>query len=841
MSSAPTNASGLAAAATTFAAEPAEKTACAHCALPVPTSLSDSGQPEQFCCSGCKSVYHLIRSSGLDRYYELREQLDDRSESARTTAERYDEMNDAEYHALFVKPAAGGGVETELILEGVHCPACVWLVERLGRVVDGVSECRLNLRLGVATVTWDPAASNLSDIARGLDGPSYPPHPPRGEARREAMRAEGRAALVNLGVAGFLAGNIMLISMALYGGMFGSMADEHRTMFRWVSAGLGVLSLAWPGRTFFRGAWAAIRTRSSHLDVPIAVALALGGFWGLINTVRGTGEIYFDSLSMLVFLLLVGRTIQRYQQRKASSAVDLICSMTPTRARRIDTDNAGAETTLSVSTSSLHAADLVEVRAGEIIPADGVVERGESTVDASLLTGEPLPVEVRTGDTLAAGTVNGPGMLRLRVSEVGDNSRIGRLMQQVAGASAERSAWVQLADRVAGVFVVVVLVAAAITTWAWWPAGADVAIEHATALLIVSCPCALGLATPLVMSVACGRLARRGVLIKGGDVLERLAKPGVLFTDKTGTLTEGSLRVLDRISHGVSDDRIWSLAAAAEAKSNHAVARTLIDHLAAAGIDAPCEPTELHEVFGKGVDATFAGGERVLVGSRTWMLEQGAAVPAKLDDRADDAGARGQSTVWVAVDGAVAGLAGLGDAVRTDAKPQLDALRDRGWEIRVLTGDRRDAAEAIAAELGIEASDVEAELSPEDKLERVRTMATSTDRTVVMLGDGVNDAAAMAAVDVGIAVRGGAEASLEAADVYLQAPGVSPLGTLMRATRSVRRRLVLCLGVSISYNALAGAAAIAGLVGPLTAAVIMPMSSLSVLTIASLGAWKALK
>ncbi len=809
-----------------------EEVPCTHCALPVPGSFIESGAAEQFCCAGCRSVYSIIHSSGLDRYYDLRRELDAPTGSARTTAERYEEMNDPEYHALFVTPASGGGVETELILEGVHCPACVWLVERLGRVVPGVSECRLNLRQSVARVRWDPASADLSSIARGLNALGYPPHAPRGGAKRDAMRAESRAALINLGVAGFLAGNVMLLALALYGGMLQGMAAEHRSLFRWVSAGLGMLTLAWPGRTFFRGAIAALRTRSTHLDVPIALALAVGAAWGLANTIRGTGEIYFDSLSVLVFLLLVGRTIQRYHQRRASSAVDLIFSMTPARAHRIDAREAGHEAVVTVSTASLVQADLVEVRAGEVLPADGVIEIGESTVDASLLTGEPRPVEVAIGSVVAAGTVNGPGVLRVRVGKVGEESRVGRLMQQVTEASTQRSAWVQLADRIAGVFVVVVVVAAALTAWAWWPSGAGVAIEHATALLIVSCPCALGLATPLVMSVACGRLARRGVLVKGGDVLERLAKPGVLFTDKTGTLTEGSLRVLDR--HGT--DEHWAMAAAAEHRSNHAVARTLLAHLEHSGIARDPRNCETKEVFGRGVQGTLEDGSRVLVGSRAWLVEQGATIDPALDAIAAEHGARGESTVWMAIDGASAGIAALGDAPRPEARAQLDALRQRGWSVRLLTGDRGDSARAVASELGLTEDEVQAELSPEDKLSRVRTATAKTDGTVVMLGDGVNDAAAMAAADVGIAVRGGAEASLEAADVYLQAPGLEPLGELMRAVRVVRSRLVLCLVVSLGYNIIAGAAAVMGLIGPLAAAVIMPASSLSVLTIASLGA-----
>ena len=818
---------------------------CAHCSLTVHKDMIDESQQEQFCCQGCRTVYKLIHSSGLDRYYNLRKQLDRGSEAARSTGERYEEMDDPTYQGIYTRAAGISGMETEFLLEGVHCAACVWLVERLGRVVPGVLDCRLNLRQGTARVVWDPETVSLSSVARGLDGLGYPPHPPRAAARQEIRRAEDRTALIDLAVAGFLAGNIMLIAFALYGGMVQGMASEHEHLFRWVSAGLGLVSLAWPGRTFFRGAWAAVRTRSSNLDIPIALALAVGGLWGISNTIRGTGEIYFDSLSVLVFLLLVGRYILRHQQRRSATAVELLYTMTPSRARRVVEDEHGEHKLVSTPLGSIQRAELIEVRPGEIFPVDGLVEHGESTVDASMLTGEPDPVHITTGGHVAAGTVNGHGFVRVRVTEVGERSRVGRLMQSVADAATQRSAWVRRADRIAGYFVFAVILGAFTTLWAWWPAGPGIAVEHTTALLIVSCPCALGLATPLVMTVACGRLARQGILVKGGEVLERLARPGTIMFDKTGTITEGSLRV--REIHGAH--WVWPMVKAVEQHSQHPVARTLVaflNSLPESGLQ-PCTLQNapvvngVKEVFGGGM-AACVDGHAVVIGSRNWMTLNAVGIDAALDSSATQHAKHGWSTVWVGVDGVAVGLAVLGDTPRREASSVLSALRAKAWQTRLLTGDRADVSATIGSTVGFAYSDIEAELSPEDKLKRVR-MAAASQRVagntqkgpVVMIGDGVNDAAAMAAADVGIAVRGGAEVSLEAADVYLQSPGLNPLLTLFAQVSIVRTRLTICMMASISYNLTAATLAITGAITPIHAAIIMPVSSLTVLAIASVG------
>ncbi len=815
------------------ASGPRASVLCTHCGLAVPPGLVKEHADHQFCCHGCETAYAIIHSCGLDRYYALRNAVERPSSARRVrgTGSKYAEFDDATFQSLYCTPlaspqeSAAGLMSVELYLEGVHCAACVWLVERLPRVVDGVVDARLDLRQSLVRIAWDPSRVPLSRVAASLDSLGYVPHAARGASVRDLRRSQDRKALVRLGVAGACAANVMLIAVALYAGLFSAMAEEHARLFRVLSMGISLVSLAWPGSVFFRGAWAAIRTRSAHLDLPIALGLGAGAVWGVYSTLAGLGEVYFDSLSVLVFLLLVGRYIQQRQQRGAADALELLFSLTPARARLVE--DAAHGTTRDIPTEALNIGDLIEVRAGESIPADGVVESGFSGVDAALLTGEARPVETGVGDRVAAGSVSVTGVLRVRVSATGESTRVGRLMKLVEEASRRRAPIVQLADRIAGWFVGVMLVLAAATCGVWLLIRPEAAVGHAVALLIVACPCALGLSTPLALTVAIGRAARRGILIKGGDVLERLARGGcgrgTIFLDKTGTITESRLRVV----RWFGDESARPLAASVERLCAHPIAKAIADGLA--GDDKLPAASDVEQHLGGGV-AGAVEGRRVVVGSPKWVREQ-AATPDWLDAAEREVLAEGLTPVLVAVNGDIVALAALGDAIRPDAHAAIRQLRGLGWRVAILSGDHPEVVQSVARQLAIDPADARGGVSPEDKL-AVVTAESASGRAVVMVGDGVNDAAALAAASVGVAVHGGAEASLSAADVYIAAPGLRPLVELIGAARRTRRAITVALAASLAYNAVAVLLAMTGHISPLTAAVLMPLSSLTVLAIA---------
>lgn len=796
---------------------------CDHCSLPVPRGLIDPQGEHQFCCSGCESVYKVLHGAGLEGYYGIRDAVAKENQPATSSNASYEELDDPAFQAACVTNLPGGECETELLLEGMHCAACVWLIERLPRVCPGVIESRANIRTRSAMVRYAPDKVPLSRIARALDRLGYAAHPARGAGAREARRREDRRFLIRVGVAGAIAGNVMLLAIALYGGALSGIEPFWEHTLRTYSMGLGLLSLLWPGRVFFTGAIAALRTHTAHLDIPIALALAVGGIWGSYNTLTRSGEIYFDTLAVLVFLLLVGRWVQHRQQRGAADQVELMLTLTPTSAERLLEDG----TTKRVPIEAVELGMRVRVEAGGSIPCDGVIESGTTQVDNALLTGESRPVTRSPGDEVIAGATNIGSPIVVTVTAVGDSTRAAKLMALVASATADKAPIVQFADRVAARFVVAVITLAAIT-FTLWTIRADVrtGIEFATALLIVTCPCALGLSTPMSMSIALGRAARRGILIKSAAAVEAMSNPGrmngVMILDKTGTLTQGRTRVVRQ----QCDPSLLRAAAAIERRSNHPLARAIAD---TAGDGPIPHADDITQTPGAGIEGRVDGrlvriGSPAFIGARSpFDARTEQAIGAMIDELL--------TPVVIADDEGNTGVLGIGDPLREDTIDAVNALKARGWTLHLCSGDHPAIAQQLAEQVGI--GHAVGGASPEDKAQLVRTLRGQGHGRIVMVGDGINDAAAMALSDVGIAVHGGAEAALQAADVYLTAPGVMPIETLCDLGRHTMKTIRIGLGVSLTYNTIAASLAIAGLISALIAAIIMPLSSLSVVALAT--------
>lgn len=794
----------------------AHRVACAHCGLPVPAGCIDDSAGEQFCCEGCRTVYRVIHGCGLERFYRLRDRSGWTAAASRATGQRYAEYDDAAFLSAYARPGPDGTWSIELLLEGVHCGACVWLVEKLPRLVHGVVEARLNLRRSRVHIVWDPSLVHLSAIARALDSLGYPPHPARATAAEALRRADDRRLLVRLAIAGAAAGNAMLLAIALYAGAAAGMEPAYEALLRGASAVVGLIAVAWPGSLFFRGAWAALRTRTPNIDVPIALGLGVGAVSGLINTVRFSGEIYFDSLTMLVFLLLVARWIQGRQQRQAADAVELLFTLTPTRARRLRDGDVE-----EVAIGSLRPGDVVEIRAQESVPVDGQVLEGESLVDQTLLTGESHPVAAAAGDRVHAGAVSLTGRLCVRVEAAGEATRVGQLMRLVEDALRHKAPIVHLMNRVAGRFIVAVVLLACATLAMWLWLDPNRAAEHTIALLIVACPCALGLATPLALAVGVGRAAQRGILIKGGAALEQLARTGTILLDKTGTVTCGRMSLVRW--HG--PEEVKSLVAAVEARASHPIARALC-----AALTTDAAPIAEQVVQSPGGIAGVVAGRSVMVGSQAFLRAAAVPEPGWVHDFLATAAGESLTPVLVAVEGEVAAAAALGDELQPEAARCIASLRASGWRVGLLSGDHPALVGRVARRLGVDAAEHQGGLSPEEKRAIVESRAR--DQTVVMVGDGVNDAASLAAAHVGIAVCGGAEASLAAADVYLSRPGLGSLLELMGAARRTLRVIHRCLAASLVYNCAGVGLAMAGLITPLLAALLMPISSLTVVGLA---------
>ena len=749
---------------------------------------------------------------------------------------------------LYYQNLADGTRAVEFYLEGVHCAACVWLVEKLPQVRPGVIESRLDMRRAIVEIRWEPEKVKLSQIAGTLDSLGYPPHPAKDIQTRQIRRDENRRFLIRIGVAAACVGNVMTLSFALYGGVFTGIEAQYERLFRWATMLFGMISLVWPGSLFFRGAWAALRTKTAHLDLPIAIGLAAGGIAGTVNAVLGRGEIYFDSLSMLVLLLLVGRWLQRRQQCWANDSLELLFSLTPTSARRLEN---GA--VVEVPIEAVRPGDLVEVRAAIRSRPTAACWKASRRSIGPCSPANRSPAAVVPGSAVHAGTVNLSTRLVVEVEAVGEATRVGRLMRLVEEHSRNRPPIVQFADRIAGRFVRIVLAVAAITFLAWvWFSPAK-AIDNAVALLIVTCPCALGLATPLAVTIAIGRAARRHILVKGGEVFEALGRPGVMLLDKTGTLTAGRISLVSW--HG--DETLRPLVAALERRSAHPIAQALVDgedvwrrgpaaseevhsgekgSLAdpsgcpsASNVEQDIPVCDVVQTLGGGITGTVAG-RRLVVGSPNSCGSRACQVPAR--DRTGRAGGHRRNR-----------HAGAGG---------------RGW----LRGGRGRAGRSATAGRGrIARPPAQTRLENPHSLRR-SSRGSRGHRAAVRNRDGRRDRRGLAGGQTGGRPRGSQRRPGDhgrrrrerrrgpfggqrghrrpwrgrgqpGRRPRLSRPaGPAPILELMHAARSTLAAIRRCFIASICYNSLAGTLAVSGVISPLTAAILMPISSFTVFALA---------
>ncbi|NBC18293.1 MAG: heavy metal translocating P-type ATPase [Bacteroidetes bacterium] len=562
------------------------------------------------------------------------------------------------------------------------------------------------------------------------------------------------------------------------------------------------------------------------MDTPISIGILVGYGHSAWATVSGTGDVWFDSITVLIAALLTARWLQLRSRRLAGDATDRLLSLIPSMARRRLPD--GSHEVVRID--EIVSGDTVEVPAGEVIPVDGTVVEGTSQLNNAVLTGESRPEEAIPGMPVEAGATNLTAPLVVQVTAAGNETRVGKLLAWIRDQDAKQADVVLLADRLSGYFVAGVLVLAAATAVLWSFLDPTHLTHHVVALLVISCPCALGMATPLAMAVAAGRAARSGIFIKSDAATQQLTAVDTLVVDKTGTLTHGRMTLVDL----AGDASALDLAAALEAHSNHPIAAALLEATGACTLDgAPTDSPsvdDLEAVAGSGVRGTVRG-HTVTIGRPAWVAEQTGALSAPIAEQVEAYAAAGHTPVAIGVDGRCAAVLAFGDKLRDDSKAMLDAFRAAGHDVYLLSGDHREVVRAVAGELDLPPDAAFGAVSPEDKRAFIEHLQHERGATVAMIGDGVNDAAALQAADVGIAVQGGSSPSLVAADVFLTREGLRPVATLLEGTQQVMRVIRRNLGLSLVYNIAGAALAMAGLVTPLVAAVAMPLSSLAVVTL----------
>ena len=632
-----------------------------------------------------------------------------------------------------------------------------------------------------------------------------------------------RSLILRLGLGGFFAMNVMVLSLFLYSlAAPGAVPPPQNAlaMVRSLALLLAAPAFALLFPPYAAGLARDVRRLRFSMDSLIALGAGTAFVFSAVSVIRRSGEIYFDTACMVLLLVTTGRLLEAHARRRGRRAVRELMELAPSSARvRRD------EAWLTVDASAVKPGDLIQVLAGERIPVDGVVERGASAVDESMLTGEPVPARRAPGDTVSAGSLVVDGAFEVRCVHPADFSMVARIVASVEDALGRRSHIERLADRAAALFVPLTVALAAAVAIAWWSRGAERAWMNGLSVLVVACPCALGIAVPLVNTIAIGAAARNGILVRSAEALERLAGVDTVAFDKTGTLTEGRLRVTGVLPAEPFDERaLLSFAAAAAEDSLHPVSRAIARHASEAGISAPARG-KVTVRAGFGVAVVLASGRRVLLGQPDWVEREVEQVPAtwraQLDRRA---GLNG--VVYCAVDGKLAGALWLEDSIAHDAPAAVSACTAMGIRTLLLSGDRRETAGQVAASLGI--GDYEGRLTPQEKAARIQAMQR-VGRTVAMAGDGINDATALAAAQVGLAVAGGTDVTREVAEVVFLEPGLHRLPWLLELARRAHRTAVRNLRWTAGYNALALAAAAAGWLTPILAAALMLISSLFVI------------
>jgi Cu2+-exporting ATPase len=754
----------------------AESLACAHCGTLVERRAALWLQEKPYCCDGCRTVARIVEEGGWDEFYRRRDGFSPRPDDAPEATQAFDTTA---WRDANVRDLGEGVSECDVQVGGLRCAACTWLVERALKATPGVEDAQVSYATGRARIRWRDGV-RLSELARRVSMLGY-----RMLSANERAPFD-RDLIAQFGVSVFVAMNVMTLSLAVYFGWFDTMEERHAALFRWASLVIVTPAVMWSSQPFFDGAINGLRHRMLSMDFPIALAIAVLYGHGLVETFRGF-DAYLDSLAMLIALLLGGRLAEASGRARAEAAAQSVLGSLPTTARRVTAD--GVE---EVPVADLVVGDRVLVAQGSAVPTDARVTSGAAQVDLSLLTGESEPVAASPGTELPAGALVRDGSIELVTTAVGEATLLARMARRVADARSGRIPELRWNDRIAPWFTLATLVVATATFVGWTIAGGiGAAFTPTIAVLVVACPCALALATPSALAAGIAAAARRGAWIRDAGVLLRLARVDQVLVDKTGTVTEGAMRVTD------ASDETLRWAVALERFSTHPVARAILDEATSRRIPLPAADF-VHETVGVGIEGTV----------------DGHAVCVR---------ASGAGSVIVEVDGQRCGEIALRDRIRDDS---ARAIRDLGVPVSLLSGDAQSTVSRIAEAAGI--GEATGGMTPEGKASRVER-ERAEGRTVLFAGDGLNDAPALAAADVGVAMATGSAATVLASDVVVLTPSLMPVAAALRAGRVTAATLRWLTRISMTYNLSAVTAAAFGLVNPLIAAILMPLSSATVI------------
>ncbi|MCB9063035.1 MAG: heavy metal translocating P-type ATPase [Halobacteriovoraceae bacterium] len=781
---------------------------CSHCdsTIIVPFYINgESEGREVFCCAGCRAVFEILHQKGLERYYDIKsksEAVHDATPASELNS-RFIHFDDDDFQKEYIIKNDKGHKVVRFYLEGVHCLACLWLIEKIPQFVPGIIFSRLDLGKAIATITFKEDFP-LSKIGFELQQFGYRPHILKIDENGETQfQKEERSMLIKIGVAAACAGNIMLFAISIYAGVSGKMAN----IFSWLSFFITIPVMSYSALPFYQSAYGSLKNKILSIDVPVVFAILLAFIYSTFELLNQGTHMYFDSITSLVFLLLSARFILRRMQKSGIGADQLEKFFSFDAVKKINEDGEEVE----ILPKYLKRGDIIRVTSNSQIPVDGVIVKGNSNLNLSLLTGESLPVEIKPGDLVYSGTVNLDSTLEIRVDSIGSETRLGQILHRIECESQNKSQIVRITDKIGKYFVYIVLTLGLLVfTYFALRGELSTGIERALGLIIISCPCALALATPLALSYGLKKAADLGIFVKSDDIIERIYRAKEIFLDKTGTLTYGLFQVVKVDDQTPQDLNLYEITYALEAKSSHPIAKALKDFCLSKLNGTLNKEIFVHnykEYPGVGVTGECNGGKYKLIkaSDNFESLENVVELKCQVSEN-------------------ILARFFLKDNLRVDSLKAMDTMRDLGLTPYMISGDRREIVSSIADSLRIPPGNYISDLKPEDKAKIIGEHPFS-----IMVGDGANDAIALVKSLVGIAVHGSVEVSLRAADVYNSRPGVLPISNLINIAHEtikvVKRNLIL----SLLYNVIGVLGALLGHITPLWAAIFMPLSSLTVI------------
>ncbi len=775
----------------------------------------------EFCCHGCAGVCEVIYEAGMQSFYKRTpdgEQLSPPPPNQDITFLDYDEVQ-----KQFVTQLTQVR-EITLISEAIHCAACIWLIENTLAKMESIQFAKVNFTNKQIKIRWDNDKIKLSGIVTALNNIGYDASPYDASSSEQAFRKANKDLLYRLGYAGFAMMNVMWFSVALYSGA--DQDKEFRTYFHWIEFVIALSVIFYSAKPFFVGAYKSLKAKSIGMDVSISLGVLTTFFYSFWVTVdpNHPGDVYFDTMIDFVFLLLIGRYLEAIYKNKAIDSTKRLMELQPKVARQ--KTNNGEEI---VPIIKLVVGDLVIVKPGDKIPVDGKIIAGRSSINEAMLSGESAEIIKQKGDKVSAGTHNLDGVITVKVGAILQKTNLGRIISMVEDAQGSKAPIQRLAEKIMPWFISIVLVLATLS-FLYWAVAVDfeTAIIAATSVLIITCPCAFGLATPMATAVASGVSAAHGILIKNGAVLEILNQVDHFVFDKTGTLTKGKMQLVGYKLLVDEEQKVLASVQAIESNSEHSLAKALYEDLKKyAQFELKAKIATFQNYPGNGVYASLLGKE-YRIGTAKWLEKFGMKIPSELVELADKNAVMAQTAVWLSINNKVVGVFFLEDELREDAKELMFRLQQRGKKITLLSGDKKLVVEAIAKQLLIEDINIIAEVLPKDKHDIVKNMQ-ATGAIIGMVGDGINDAPALVRADVSFALGSGTDVSMDSSDIVILNNRLITIDTAIDLSARTLKTIKQNIASSIIYNVTLVPLAMAAVLTPMIAAITMPISSLIVI------------